>query len=83
MAATTDGFELSRLDLQQRREGDVLGAAQSGARSSPAAAAGARADEDVIAEARAAATALVAADPALTAHPPLAGGALLGDAPAE
>ena len=34
MAATLDGFELSRLDLEQRREGDVLGAAQSGRRSS-------------------------------------------------
>ena len=30
----TDGFELSRLDLEQRREGDVLGATQSGRRSS-------------------------------------------------
>ena len=30
VAATPDGFELSRLDLEQRREGDVLGAAQSG-----------------------------------------------------
>lgn len=33
IAATTDGFELSRLDLEQRREGDVLGSAQSGATS--------------------------------------------------
>ena len=33
VAATTDGFELAELDLQQRREGDVLGAAQSGSRS--------------------------------------------------
>ena len=33
VAATTDGFELARLDLEQRREGDVLGAAQSGRRS--------------------------------------------------
>lgn len=30
VAATTDGFELAVLDLRQRREGDVLGAAQSG-----------------------------------------------------
>jgi ATP-dependent DNA helicase RecG len=28
-----DGFELSRIDLEQRREGDVLGASQSGTRS--------------------------------------------------
>ena len=34
VAATTDGFELSRVDLEQRREGDVLGASQSGRRSS-------------------------------------------------
>ena len=34
VAATLDGFELSRLDLEQRREGDVLGAAQAGRRSS-------------------------------------------------
>src|SRR5439155_27093764 len=34
VAATLDGFELARLDLEQRREGDVLGATQSGRRSS-------------------------------------------------
>ncbi|HMR21854.1 MAG TPA: helicase-related protein, partial [Micropruina sp.] len=34
VAATNDGFELAELDLQQRREGDVLGAEQSGSRSS-------------------------------------------------
>ena len=28
VAATLDGFELARLDLSQRREGDILGAAQ-------------------------------------------------------
>ena len=31
VAATNDGFELALLDLAQRREGDVLGDAQSGA----------------------------------------------------
>ena len=35
VAATTDGFELSRLDLDQRREGDVLGASQSGVQVEP------------------------------------------------
>lgn len=30
VAGTTDGFELAVLDLRQRREGDVLGSAQSG-----------------------------------------------------
>src|ERR1700758_3584255 len=34
VAGTLDGFELSRIDLEQRREGDVLGASQSGRRSS-------------------------------------------------
>ena len=33
VASTRDGFELSRIDLEQRREGDVLGRAQSGSRS--------------------------------------------------
>ena len=33
VAATTDGFELARLDVEQRREGDILGASQSGRRS--------------------------------------------------
>ena len=33
VAGTVDGFELSRIDLEQRREGDVLGASQSGSRS--------------------------------------------------
>ncbi len=34
VAATRDGFVLSEVDLQQRREGDVLGSSQSGGRSS-------------------------------------------------
>nr|WP_232012354.1 ATP-dependent DNA helicase RecG [Propionibacterium australiense] len=34
VAATHDGFALAELDLAQRREGDVLGAEQSGTRSS-------------------------------------------------
>ncbi len=33
VASTLDGFELSRIDLEQRREGDVLGVSQSGTRS--------------------------------------------------
>jgi ATP-dependent DNA helicase RecG len=33
VAATSDGFELAELDLAQRKEGDVLGASQSGSRS--------------------------------------------------
>ncbi|CAM5371427.1 ATP-dependent DNA helicase RecG [Streptomyces fumanus] len=70
VAATLDGFELSRIDLEQRREGDVLGQAQSGARSSLRVLAVIE-DEEIIAEARAEAAALVAADPALTGLPGL------------
>lgn len=33
VANTLDGFELARIDLEQRREGDVLGVSQSGSRS--------------------------------------------------
>ncbi|HET6635638.1 MAG TPA: ATP-dependent DNA helicase RecG [Streptomyces sp.] len=70
VAATLDGFELSRIDLEQRREGDVLGQAQSGVRSSLRMLAVIE-DEDVIAAARDEATALVAADPTLEGHPDL------------
>ncbi|MEU3607182.1 ATP-dependent DNA helicase RecG [Streptomyces sp. NPDC035033] len=70
VAATLDGFELSRVDLEQRREGDVLGQAQSGARSSLRVLAVIE-DEEVIAAAREEATALVLADPDLDAHPGL------------
>ncbi|HEX4976548.1 MAG TPA: ATP-dependent DNA helicase RecG [Nocardioides sp.] len=70
VAATTDGFELSRLDLEQRREGDVLGASQSGGRSSLRLLSVIR-HEDVIADARAAAAQIVAADPVLARHPDL------------
>jgi ATP-dependent DNA helicase RecG len=70
VASTSDGFELSRLDLEQRREGDVLGADQSGRRSSLRMLSVIR-DENVIADARAAATALVADDPELRRVPAL------------
>ena len=71
VAATVDGFALSRLDLQSRREGDVLGAAQSGKRSSLRLLSVLR-DEDVIADARDAAALVVDADPTLAAFPALA-----------
>jgi ATP-dependent DNA helicase RecG len=64
VAATTDGFELSRVDLEQRREGDVLGRSQSGFRSSLQRLRVLR-DEDTIVEARQAAVDLLAADPGL------------------
>jgi ATP-dependent DNA helicase RecG len=71
VAATTDGFELARLDLEQRREGDILGAAQSGRRSQLRLLSVLR-DEALIADARAEAQAIVTADPDLAAHPLLA-----------
>ncbi|WP_067461537.1 ATP-dependent DNA helicase RecG [Actinomadura macra] len=71
VASTTDGFTLSRLDLEQRREGDVLGAAQAG-RSSSLRLLTLQRDEDVIRDAREEATALVEADPELADHPGLA-----------
>lgn len=71
MAATLDGFELSRLDLLQRREGDVLGARQSGSVSSLRVLEVLR-DEEVIVQARLLATQLVEADPDLSGHPALA-----------
>ncbi|MFJ4694515.1 ATP-dependent DNA helicase RecG [Streptomyces sp. NPDC088766] len=70
VAATLDGFELSRIDLEQRREGDVLGQAQSGARSSLRVLAVIE-DEEVIAEAREEAAQVVASDPELAAYPGL------------
>ncbi|MEU1179788.1 helicase-related protein [Streptomyces sp. NPDC005820] len=70
VASTLDGFELSRIDLEQRREGDVLGQAQSGARTSLRVLAVIE-DEEVIAEAREEAVAVVTADPELTALPGL------------
>ncbi|MFE2725197.1 ATP-dependent DNA helicase RecG [Kitasatospora sp. NPDC059327] len=70
VAGTLDGFELSRIDLEQRREGDVLGQAQSGVKSSLKVLSVLE-DEEVIVTARAEATRLVAEDPGLTAHPDL------------
>ncbi|MEU4091941.1 ATP-dependent DNA helicase RecG [Streptomyces sp. NPDC026673] len=70
VAGTLDGFELSRIDLEQRREGDVLGQAQSGTRSSLRVLTVID-DEDVIAAAREEATSLVAADPELAGQPDL------------
>jgi ATP-dependent DNA helicase RecG len=71
VAASTDGFELSRIDLEQRREGDVLGAAQSGSRSHLRLLRVLR-DEDLILIARADAQELLSADPELKNHKHLA-----------
>ncbi|WP_030195077.1 ATP-dependent DNA helicase RecG [Streptomyces sp. NRRL S-87] len=70
VAATLDGFELSRIDLEQRREGDVLGQAQSGVRSSLRMLAVIE-DEEIIAQAREEAARTVAADPELAHLPAL------------
>jgi ATP-dependent DNA helicase RecG len=67
VGATSDGFALARLDLEQRREGDVLGAAQSGSRSSLRLLRLLR-DEDVIAAAREEARRLVEEDPTLSRY---------------
>ncbi|MFJ2192295.1 ATP-dependent DNA helicase RecG [Kitasatospora sp. NPDC087861] len=70
VAGTLDGFELSRIDLEQRREGDVLGQAQSGVKSSLKVLSVLE-DEEVILTARTEATRLVAEDRELAAHPEL------------
>lgn len=70
VAATLDGFELSRIDLEERREGDVLGRAQSGVRSSLRVLSVID-DEEVIAAAREEAVTVVAADPDLEHLPEL------------
>ncbi|NJP30833.1 ATP-dependent DNA helicase RecG [Micromonospora thermarum] len=71
VASTTDGFKLAELDLEQRREGDVLGATQSGRRSHLRLLSLLR-DADLIRDARAEAIALVEEDPDLSRHPALA-----------
>lgn len=71
VAATTDGFELARIDLELRHEGDVLGVSQSGGRSSLRLLRAAR-DGDLIADARELAADVLADDPKLGTHPALA-----------
>ncbi|MBO0869956.1 MAG: ATP-dependent DNA helicase RecG [Micromonosporaceae bacterium] len=70
VAGTLDGFRLAELDLEQRREGDVLGATQSGRRSQLRLLSLLR-DRDLIAEARTAAITLVSEDVELEHHPEL------------
>jgi len=71
VSGTLDGFELSRIDLDQRREGDVLGRAQSGTKSHLRLLRVLR-DEELIEEARRVAIELVTSDPKLESHPALA-----------
>ncbi|HEY5199954.1 MAG TPA: ATP-dependent DNA helicase RecG [Acidothermaceae bacterium] len=70
VAATSDGFELSELDLSLRREGTILGTDQHG-RSDLKLLSLVR-DRDLIGSAREQATRIVDADPELLDHPPLA-----------
>ncbi|WP_420107704.1 ATP-dependent DNA helicase RecG [Kocuria marina] len=70
VAATTDGFELAEVDLSLRKEGDILGASQSGGRSGLRWISALR-DEALVARARAAAETVVHDDPQLTEHPAL------------
>jgi ATP-dependent DNA helicase RecG len=70
VASTNDGFELARFDVEQRREGDILGAAQKG-RGSLRLLQVMR-DEDVVVEARNLATRVVEADPELRENAALA-----------
>jgi ATP-dependent DNA helicase RecG len=71
VASTVDGFQLAEIDLEQRREGDVLGAAQSGRRSHLRLLSLLR-DRELIGEARSEAEQLLERDPALAEHPLLA-----------
>jgi ATP-dependent DNA helicase RecG len=64
VAGTLDGFELSRIDLDQRSEGDVLGKAQSGVRSHLRLLKVLR-DEPLIEKARSVAIQLIEQDPTL------------------
>jgi ATP-dependent DNA helicase RecG len=71
VASTTDGFELAAIDLEQRREGDVLGKEQSGTRSSLRLVSILR-DGELLSDARDEAIAIIESDPTLASHPDLA-----------
>ena len=71
VAATTDGFELAEVDLELRGEGDVLGGAQSGSRSSLRLLRVIK-DAPLIERARELAERILADDPALDTHAGLA-----------
>jgi ATP-dependent DNA helicase RecG len=70
LADTLDGFRLAEADLEQRREGDILGAAQSG-RASSLRLLRVIADAAIIERARTDARALISEDPNLVHHPEL------------
>ncbi|MDS2171564.1 ATP-dependent DNA helicase RecG [Nesterenkonia sp. CL21] len=70
VAAHSDGMQLARLDLQRRREGDVLGASQAG-RSSTLKLLRIVRDEGIISSAADHVQALTANDPGWEGHPQL------------
>jgi ATP-dependent DNA helicase RecG len=70
VAAETDGFKLSEIDLELRREGDVLGASQSGGRSSLRLLRVIQ-DSELIQKVRVELEELFEADPLLANHPTL------------
>lgn len=71
VSSTLDGFELAQVDLELRREGNVLGGVQSGGKSSLRLLRVAR-DGEVILEARRAAEGVIDGDEEFAGHPPLA-----------
>ncbi|MFD4366506.1 ATP-dependent DNA helicase RecG [Rhodococcus sp. NPDC058521] len=71
VASTNDGFELARLDLETRREGDILGKAQSGT-TTTLRLLSLLEHEDVIASAAEFARGIIDVDPVLEEHPGLA-----------
>ncbi|WP_309081911.1 ATP-dependent DNA helicase RecG [Zhihengliuella sp.] len=70
VASTTDGLELSEYDVDTRKEGDILGASQSGGASSLKLLRVTR-DQKVIARARDAAFDVIRRDPGLEGYPTL------------
>ena len=70
VAATLDGFELARIDLEQRKEGDVLGRSQSGGKSHLRLLRVLR-DESLIDQAREVAVTILKTDPDLSNLPEL------------
>ncbi len=72
VAATTDGFDLAALDLEQRGEGDVLGRDQSGLRSGLKLVSVLK-DEEILSKAQVVARDLIESDPNLDNHDALKG----------
>ena len=71
VAGSNDGFELARVDLEQRREGDLLGSLQSGVNTSLRFLSLLE-DVEVIEDARGLAEEVVSEDITLLHHSPLA-----------